>query len=542
MSTIQLSTFRSILKVGYLKVVVVIVILAIIGFSLIGNYGISSDEHVEIRMVKWNIELIAKGKPIPRDLRYYGTVFNVTAEAAYQAENIIKKKFFNNSPKTKEEQFYTRVKVKHTLTFLLALVAFAAVAGIVGILAGANYAWFGSIVFALFPTFWGHSFFNPKDIPFAAFFTVGTLLGAYLVNNYLNTDRTSQKIDFNRITAFSVLYGIFVGLATGTRVGGSFLLFFVAVTHLVVGLGKENLLKQVRRFWCFYGLMFATWAATTTIVYPASWSNPVQWFIDTLSYLSDHEHIRDIFFEGRYVSLANLPWYYLPKLALIAIPEIFTVAFCLGLVFIYLQRKRLTTLQQACVSLVLLQIFFLPTIAILKSSPSGLRHFLFVLPGIAAISAVGLIWIYKSINNNTVRLFALALTVTLLSSIVLDMVALYPYEYIYFNRIAEGLTKAAKYYETDYWGLSMREGMEWINNNASPDARVVSSQLSSTDSFANPDIEDVSYNRFEKAPFSRPFYYITKPRVDLLSKFPDCPVVHQVMRQNAPLTVVKKCG
>jgi hypothetical protein len=72
---------------------------------------------------------------------------------------------------------------------LIALIAYGSVSGLVGILAGPKYAWYGPVVLALFPRFWGHSFFNPKDIPFAAMFTLGTFLGTYWVNACLKAEQ-----------------------------------------------------------------------------------------------------------------------------------------------------------------------------------------------------------------------------------------------------------------------------------------------------------------------------------------------------------------
>ena len=182
--------------------------------------------------------------------------------------------------------------------------------------------------------------------------------------------------------------------------------------------------------------------------------------------------------------------------------------------------------------------------AILKQSTlyDGIRQFLFILPGIAAISATALAWIYQSINSKVIRIFVSILMITLFSPIVFDMVALHPYEYIYFNRIFGGLGSAYNRYETDYWGLSMREGMEWINNNASPNTTIVSStHLHSSKTFAVSSLNVISYEEFNTIGVSRPFYYIARPRWQFQNEFPNCKVVYRVFRQEVPLTIVKKC-
>jgi hypothetical protein len=43
-----------------------------------------------------------------------------------------------------------------------------------------------------------------------------------------------------------------------------------------------------------------------------------------------------------------------------------------------------------------------------------------------------------------------------------DMVRLHPYEYVYFNRSSGGLREAFGRYETDYWGASFKEGLQWV--------------------------------------------------------------------------------
>ena len=545
-------TLKNISRKTHLKFWTIIALITLIGLSTVGNYGISWDEKVQVLNVKFNLDLIRKSKPIPADLKYYGPIFDFSAEAIFQVQKTFNEGFSYHPIKNNDllnsnftdQSIYERIQVKHILTFLLSLVTYISVAGIVGILAGLDYAWLGPLTLALFPRFWGHSFFNPKDIPFAAMFTLGSFLGSCLVGYYLNADREDIKLGINRITVYSFLYGILVGVVTGTRIAGFFLLFFVAGTHLATNLRIKSIYRYFLSFWSLYGLMFVAWMITTTIIHPASWSNPVGWFIETLQYLSKHEWGGTVLFEGKFISAKSLPWNYLPKWLVITIPLIFQIAFFICLFLVFYIYKKLTNIQQACVILVLLQVFFTPIIAIVKQSTmyDGMRQFMFMMPGIAAFSATSLAWIYQRISRTSVRIFAVVLIITLFSPIVFDMVALHPYEYIYFNRIFGGLANAHNQYETDYWGLSMREGMEWINNNVSSTTTVVSSSpLPSSKTFAAPSINIISHKKFAETEASKRFYYIALPRWDYQSKFADCSVVYSVKRQDVPLTIVKKC-
>ena len=542
-------------KKTYFTFWITIAIITLIGFLTINNYGISWDEKMQVINVKYNFSLIKKSKPIPKDLKYYGAIFDFSAEAIFQVQKIFYEGFsyhpikdndlLNNS--FTKQSMYKRIQVKHILTFLLSLVTYISVAGIVGILAGSDYAWFGSVTLALFPRFWGHSFFNPKDIPLAAMLTLGSFLGSYLVGYYLNADQEDIQFGINRITLYSLLYGILVGFITGTRLGGFLLLFFVAVTHLATSLGIRSIYRYFLSFWSLYGLMFVAWMITTTIIHPASWSNPVGWFVETLQYLSQHEWNGTVLFEGQFIDANSLPRFYLAKWLVITIPLIFQITFFICLFLVFYRYKELTNIQRACVILVLLQVFFIPIIAIVKHSTmyDGMRQFLFMLPGIAALSATSLAWIYQKTSIKSVRIFLVAFIIILCSPIVFDMVALHPYEYIYFNRISGGLAKAHNQYETDYWGLSMREGMEWINNNAGSKVKVVSSgSLTSSKTFAAPGINFISrkdYEELQQTGASATFYYLALPRWAYQRKFADCSVVYSVKRQDVPLTIVKKC-
>ena len=545
----------SLVKKNSIKLGLIIILLMIVGLSVVDKYGICSDEKLEINMVFWNINLVAKGKPIPWDLKYYGTLFNFTSEAIFKGTKIIKnisiippkirkesnQNIIENRPKLR---FYERIKLKHKLTFLISVISYISVAGMVGILAGWEYAWLGPVVLALFPRFWGHSFFNPKDVPFAAMFTLGTYLGSYLVGYYLKTGEPKViRLGINRLTLFSLLYGTLVGLVSGTRIAGCFLLFFVALTHLIISL-RKNTYRYFFRFISLYGLMLIAWMITITIIHPASWSNPFRWLWDTFRYLAKHGWSGNVLFEGKFIVAQSLPWYYLPKWIAITTPFIFQIAFFVGLLLILFKYSKFTEIQCACVILILLQVFFLPILAIIKQSTiyDGIRQFLFIIPGIAAIAATSIIWIYQEISNRRVKLFVSALIVVLFLQIIFDMVALHPYEYIYFNRISGGLAKAHNQYDTDYWGLSMREGMEWINKNLAHNTTVVSSsQLHSSSTFAAPDITVISTKASEQKGVERPFYYISRPRWQLQQKFPDCKIVYEVVRQGVPLTIVKKC-
>ncbi|MFB2974619.1 hypothetical protein [Microseira sp. BLCC-F43] len=394
---------------GFIKTAMAIGLIATIGLSTVNNYGLSWDEPLYIKNVLWNYELIARKKPLPTqpdNIQYYGVVLDVAAETLYQLKNGIDSRIEINGD---------RVAFKHVITFLFSLLAYVSVAGNVGIFCGSEYPWLGAITLALFPGFWGHSFFNPKDLPFAVLFTLSTWMGAYLVEGYSKLNE-KVKIGFNRFSITSILFGFLVGLLTIARIGGFVFLGFIPFTYIVtrVGTGKINR-DTYKNIFIGWILIFISWAIVTTVCHPVSWSNPVGWFLETVKYHSKHGWSGTVLFDGKFILGSQLPWYYLPRIVTITVPEIFLLLFIIGLGLSVYKYSQFSNLQKACLILVLLQIFSLSIYAVVKGSTlyDGMRQFLFILPGIAAISATSIAWLWKKYKGKFIRFFGLVLMIIL---------------------------------------------------------------------------------------------------------------------------------
>jgi hypothetical protein len=210
------------------------------------------------------------------------------------------------------------------------------------------------------------------------------------------------------------------------------------------------------------------------------------------------------------------------------------------------KMTKLTPTQRACALITLLQAFLLPTVAILRQSTlyDGIRHFLFVIPALAAIATTAIIWAYHKIKQKSIKIFITTLFILNCSVIVYDMISLHPYEYTYYNRAYGGLKAAQGQQETDYWGLSLKEGMEWLNQNAAANSTIVVAGPI----FAAEMVENHQRNftiiyrddfAWGKAP--EPDYYMGLSRYDYFQAFPHCPIVHAVQRQDTPLTIIKRC-
>jgi hypothetical protein len=90
---------------------------------------------------------------------------------------------------------------------------------------------------------------------------------------------------------------------------------------------------------------------------------------------------------------------------------------------------------------------------------NGIRHFLFVVPPMAVLAALGLDWLWDWLDRldfRLAKLYAGALAGVMVAQIWV-MGQLHPDEYVYYNLLTGGVKGAEGAYELDYWGNSLLE-------------------------------------------------------------------------------------
>jgi hypothetical protein len=147
-------------------------------------------------------------------------------------------------------------------------------------------------------------------------------------------------------------------------------------------------------------------------------------------------------------------------------PELTLVGLLLSLVagIGFLQRNGIAAIArpQGLRYAVLVQAAFLPVLASVIFRPvayNGMRHFLFVLPPLVVLAAIGIDHLFALLQQKS-RQVALALA-GLLALIgarqAAIMVELHPDEYVYYNSLVGGVAGAAGRFDLDYWGDSLAE-------------------------------------------------------------------------------------
>jgi hypothetical protein len=343
-------------------------------------------------------------------------------------------------------------------------------------LAGSRAGFFAALMLMLTPVYYGHSFINPKDLPVAAFYI--TSVYALLVL-YDELPRPGAR----RI----VLTGLALGLPISVRVGsimvfGYALLLAVAwiftqrfksrATQPLSGRDIRRILAAVMATGVIAWIFMIIW-------WPFAQVNPI---MNPLSAIVRSATFNGAgftnLFRGQFIFSSMLPREYLPVLLVVTLPEFYFV----GLVaFVAAAVRRISrgvrSDPEAVDRLAKLGFFAMvaafPIFAAVVLRPTvydSTRLFLFVIPPLAVVAAIGVNWLFSLRMPGAVKAGIAAALLVDAGFVVRDMVALHPYQYAFFNRISGGVGAAYGRFDTEYWGTSYKEGIEWLARNYEPDA------------------------------------------------------------------------
>ncbi|MGB2894714.1 MAG: hypothetical protein WBB65_00945 [Anaerolineales bacterium] len=318
-----------------------------------------------------------------------------------------------------------------------------------------------------------------------------------------------------------------VGLATAIRIAGP-----------IAGLITSFYLIIKYRTWKTFLLLIPYWGIAgfvTYIFWPALWSNPLSTFMELVSGTANFATI-DVLFLGRVFSSNALPWSYFPLLTIYesTIPLLLLVvigSLAVSSAFRSMQRDEKRILFVLCFW------FGIPlTMNIFLHFPNygNARHYLFSLPPLFILAGYSFQWIFHKIKNRAV---VITLTLLVIFPGVWSIAKLHPYEYIYFNNLAGGIPGAWRKFDLDYWCISYKEAIEYLNDTAPFASRVVVwGPIQSARTFAREDL--ILLDDSDKVAY--PEYTLACDRL-LFSEdfFPSFNVLHQVNESGAILSEIK---
>ncbi|MFC1647232.1 glycosyltransferase family 39 protein [Patescibacteria group bacterium] len=357
----------------------------------------------------------------------------------------------------------------------------AVVSGVLGVLilslfllesAGIIPAILGFLFLSFYPRYWGDLHTNVKDIPTAAMYTLSIFLAWRAVQK-------RKLIDI-------IIAGIACGITFNFKVNAIFIPIIIALWVLWLSLtkAKKKLAKPFKNLWdniiTPIGSYFLIACLSAYGIWAMFWDKPYDHLAFLIRFYQYNTLNLEVVLNGNwYCSGSTIPWYY-PFWYLGAVtPVIILILFFTGLsVSLYKTFIKHTTLHP-----LLLLWFFVPLSRFMLPNTStidGIRHFEEVVFPMIAISALGAEFLWKKINKVFLRsaswrtqekklnklIIHYSLFIILFIYLVYPIILYHPYQLSYFNELVGGARGAMGKYDLDYWGISQKEAVEWVNENA----------------------------------------------------------------------------
>ena len=358
-------------------------------------------------------------------------------------------------------------ETRHLLNALVGVVGLVGTWKLGRVLGGPRAGFLAALFLALIPNYYGQMFNNPKDIPFAAG-SIWALHYLVLIIPGLPRPRWSLVLKL----------GLACGLTLGVRVGGLLLFGYLGMLlslfalwraletrHLSV-LFRDGMVSGLRIFIPVVAIAYPV----MLLFWPWAQRGPIANPLAALATFSHQEFPFRTLFAGHYIMATDLPWTYLPVHILLDLPELvllllvaspFVALFLLWRDFGAIGRNRM--LMRFMVAFAIL----FPVgyaIAIRAVLFDGMRHFLFVLPPIAAVAALVADRAWQKLTAPRLR-HATCAALTLYGIVhVRTMAELHPDEYVYYNAFIGGTKGAQGLFKLDYWANSYDEAVHGLRD------------------------------------------------------------------------------
>jgi hypothetical protein len=430
-----------------LATVVLIAALGVIVLCTFKDYAITNDEEVQQRygeliVAYYTSGLIDRGVFSFQNLYLYGGLFDVIAVALSHLVPI------------------DPYDLRHILCALVGIGGIGAAAATARLIASPRAALIAAAGLSVSGAWYGTMFNHTKDIPFAAAMTGATFL---LI-------RIARRLPSPRAGDLAA-FGLLAGAALGIRVLG---LLLVIYAGFAIALYLPRPWRTLDRAWSFLiesslRLLPALMLAYVIMILAWPWAglaplNPIR---GLLAFSEFHYEIRTVL-AGRVYEMADVPRMYVPIYFLIRVPLLILIGAALAVLSVLLPPRaaRFWQLQGRDIALVSVTVFFPLTCQVIGHGPAftGLRHFLFVLPGLATLAGIGLDAVLSALAARS-RVAASSGAAIVTACFLWDAVTLarlHPYEYLFYNPVVGGLEGASRRYDLDYWFSSMPEALNQL--------------------------------------------------------------------------------
>jgi hypothetical protein len=421
--------------------------LVALAIATSGSYAISNDEEVQQHYGTLIVAYYASGFTDQALFHYvnlylYGGLFDIVA---IFCQRLL--------------PFIDAYSVRHVLCALIGIAGIGAAGVTARLVMGPRAGAIAAFALAVSGVWYGSMFNHTKDIPFAA-----AMMGAtyFLL-------RAARDLPHPR-RRHMIAFGLLLGCALGIRVLGLLMVGYacLAIFMCVQLMRGQSLRERVSffaqsaialtpAFLIAYAIMAAAWP--WSVLAPL---NPMRGLIDFGKF---HYQIRTVF-DGHVYEMGDVPRWYVPAYLLIKLPLIMLAGAGMALLFILRPDKTAAhwSRRRAETALLAFIAAFPVLCEVIEHGPafSGMRHFLFVVPTLAVLAGIGFDWLLMQIEAYG-RAWAMTAFAAVGAALLWNasiLIALHPYEYLFYNPLVGGLEGASGAYVTDYWVNIMPEAVD----------------------------------------------------------------------------------
>jgi hypothetical protein len=422
------------------------VALLLIGIALYPDFGVSWDEPSHLSRI-W-LNNVVHGTPLPEGTRpFYGPFFDSVALSVTEALSITDSR--------------RELLLKHFLTFMF---FFLSVLFFYRLCRRYFRNWVPSyvacILLVMHPTIFGHSFYNPKDLPFMSAFTIACFTLVWFL----------ERMTIPR----AVVHALTCAIAVDIRIAGVFLpcltIFFVILELLYRPHRRNALFPNLKSCAVYLGAL----AGFIVLFWPLLWSCPLENFVKAFVAMSKYPWDSYHRYFGVYIAGTAAPWHYIPVWIAITTPISVIALFALGICDgpVHLWRVMARREEARPIALLPYVWFFVPVASVIVMHSvlyNGWRQMFFVYPAFVMIAVRGVLLVWNMSAQNAprkaLRLFGIAVLVLAcidLLGVAYFMVRNHPHHSLYFNAIVGGVNGGKDLFEGDRWGLSCRKLLECL--------------------------------------------------------------------------------
>ena len=419
------------------------------GLAVLDDYGVARDEPLTRRTAELTLRYLAdndvhaftSGLPTRSD-RFYGMAFSVPLLLGERAGGI----------DGDWRAIYLSRHLHSRLLFLAGgLFVYLMALRLFG---GRLLAVAAMLLFLLHPRLYGHSFFNPKDIPFLVMF----IIALYLTHRAFKRDS---------LAAFALL-GAAVGVLVNLRIMG--LMLFAAVPALrALDFAFAQGWAERKRILVTSGVFALAPPLTAFVLLPYLWGDPIGRAAEGWAMLSDHPVVLIEPFRGMLYRSEHFPPEYIPTWIAITSPPFALALGAVGAAGVLAAaakapRKALRNgglrfwgLTAVCFAAPILAVVLLDA-----NIYSGWRQTYFLWAPFSLLAAFGLRQAASALGRRRLRAAVYGAAGAGFAATAISMTLIHPNQQEFFNFLVDRAApeRLRTQYAMDYWNHPARQALE----------------------------------------------------------------------------------